>query len=362
MSTDLGPRPGVSERIAALDGLRALAASAVAAYHLAPEWMPGGFLGVDVFLVLSGYLVTRELARGAPPGVRDIARLGWSRLARLAPLLLVTLLLVGALGPRLTQPWHMAVMREQMAAVLTARSNWLELERQWPPTGLTPLWYLALQLQLYALWPPLLAVVLRVPPRWRAVAGLSLTLAALAASFHASCACGLEDARRAYLGTDSRFLPFGVGAAAAWLARFSAPRPPAAAVRFARALSCGVLGVALMLASPVVPTVWCGGTLVFALAAVLVVAAAVEPSTYIPRILTLRPLVWLGRRSYGVYLLTLPALGLVTGLTALEGAAAAVPAACLCIVLAAATFATVEEPARRALMRLRERLLPRARA
>lgn len=164
----------------ALDGIRAVAALAVVAFHAKVPGSGGGFLGVDVFFVLSGYLITRLLREEyATTGTIGLSRFYWRRLRRLYPALLLLLLAYAALAPmllpRLSTSQHMqdAVIA---ALYLTDYSRWFGL----PTDILSHTWSLAVEEQFYLLWPLLLLRLVRLPDRqaiiWLACAYLGATV------------------------------------------------------------------------------------------------------------------------------------------------------------------------------------------
>jgi peptidoglycan/LPS O-acetylase OafA/YrhL len=154
-------------RLPGLDGLRAIAVLAVVLYHLDVSWMPGGFLGVDVFFVLSGFLITtlvvEEIERTGRLGLRDFYL---RRARRLLPALLVLLAVLSLLS-LLVLPEERAELRRDVVAALLYVSNWSYVfteqsyfEAVGRPPLLQHLWSLAVEEQFYLLWPAVIVVAM----------------------------------------------------------------------------------------------------------------------------------------------------------------------------------------------------------
>ena len=178
------PRPG---RLPGLDGLRALAIVAVLTFHLDPSWLPGGFLGVDVFFVVSGFLITTLLVRErAATGGLDLPGFSTRRARRLLPALLVCVP-ASVLLARLSEGDLLVGIGRQVLGAFTFTSNWLELAAgsdyfaATTPTLFMNLWSLAVEEQFYLLWPLAVLVLLRVTRGYEARAAVALGLAMLSA-------------------------------------------------------------------------------------------------------------------------------------------------------------------------------------
>lgn len=340
-----------------LDGLRAVAVLAVLGYHLELPGFRGGFLGVEVFFTLSGYLVTAlllvELRR---TGTVALGRFARARARRLVPALLLCLLGTAAAVALLT-PDAIVGLRAELIAALGYVQNWHLVIAEVPygtafeaPSPLLHLWSLAVEAQLYVLWPLVLTGCLAIIGRRRTIA-VTLTLVAL--SVLATAVLFDADAPgRVYYGTDTRASGFLIGAAlaAAWAGR---PRDatPAATRVYGWVGTAGLAGllVVFVTVSEFDERLYLqGGLAGVGLLAALVVAAAVHPRTWPARLLGAAPLVWLGRRSYGVYLyhwpvvvLSEPLTGLVPVILVDAGRVA------LTLLIASASYQWVELPVRR---------------
>ncbi|MGE2713962.1 acyltransferase family protein [Mycolicibacterium litorale] len=332
----VAPVPGRSRRgtagrreIRALDGVRAVAVALVLADHAGLPGVPGGFLGVDVFFVLSGFLITSllldELGRTGRVDLRGF----WIRRARrLLPALLAMVLAVVA-ARVFFPPDAVTSLRDDAVAAFFWVANWAFVAQQTdyfsqgsPPSPLQHTWSLGVEEQFYLVWPLLLVAVVgvlafrRAAPTLRAVRWGVLVLAVGGAAASATAAVLLTSeatANRVYFGTDTRVQALLIGAAAAaLLVRDWSTVTMGTPIRgrwgrwTTRLLS--VLGLAGLVAlahyATGAPAEYRMGLFTAtAAAAVLVVATvALDQRGPVARLLACPPLVWLGTISYGVYL------------------------------------------------------------
>ena len=304
-------RSTAAARAPGLDGIRGLAVLAVLIFHQNLSILPGGFLGVDVFFVLSGYLITDLLVGQWDANGRVALRGFWIRRARrLLPALAVMILVVTAAAAVLA-PDQASTLRPALVGALSYTSNWWQaLQHQsyfaafGPPPPLQHLWSLAVEEQFYLCWPLTLIVVVRLRSRAGRAAVAWLGAAASAAAMAAIYVPG-SDPSRVYYGTDTHASALLVGAALAltWpLSRLMAASP-ALAGRLDAAGVAGLmlLGWAMGHFAGADPAVYPAGLLLTALAAGGIVAAAAGTGV-VAAMLSWQPLRWLGIRSYGVYL------------------------------------------------------------
>ncbi len=289
---------------------------AVVLYHAGLSWLPGGFLGVDVFFVISGYLITALLlAEHQQSGTISVRRFYVRRARRLLPALGALLVGVTAMAALFFRD-DLAQLRAQVLAALTYCTNWYLIatdgsyfQRLGQPLILRHLWSLAVEEQFYLLWPIALLVLLRwargrLGPVAIAIAGATLASALwMAVLFHPG-----TDPSRVYYGTDTRVFTLLIGAL---LALFWRPH----ALERGRARRhgplfdlLGLLALAGLLtfflsAHETSAALYRGGFLILALVAALAVAAATHPAASFGRALMgNRALVWIGLRSYAIYL------------------------------------------------------------
>lgn len=316
-------------RVRAIDGLRGVAVAAVVLYHLFPSLVPGGYLGVDVFFVISGFVITASLVHqrrveGGPGLVRFWVR----RAQRLLPALL-TLLLTVAAAAALVGPVVSGRLREQVLSALTFTSNWFQASAEFSyfdhtdPPLLQHLWSLAVEEQFYLVWPLLLALLLvavrRPRTRVLVVLGAAAASAGAMAWFHTPG----QDPSRLYFGTDTHGFGLLLGAAAALAVPLLTSTPRTTRVAAAqRSLThpvvpvAAALGVLLAMARlrDGLDLTYRGGIATVALAtALLLVGLVVRRGGPVRAVLVARPVVWLGERSYGVYLWHWPVLVLLRG-------------------------------------------------
>lgn len=353
------PRPAqgqTARRATGLDGVRALAVLAVLAFHENLPWLRGGFLGVDVFFVLSGYLITDILAAKFGRDRRVGLRTFWQRRARrLLPALAVMLITVTA-AVAVLEPDQRAALRPALLGAVTYTSNWWQaftkqsyFNLYGPPPPLQHLWSLAVEEQFYLLWPLILTVILIAVHRPALRAAVAWAGAGLSALLMLTIYLPGSDPSRVYYGTDTHASALMIGSALAlsWpLAKVAAATARVAALLDVAGLAgLAVLGWSMWHFSGANPAVYPFGLVLAALAAGALVLAATAPGR-IAAALSWRPLRWLGVRSYGVYLWHWPVIAIMTGIAV--RAAASLPAraigALLPIALAAASWRWLEEP------------------
>lgn len=355
-----------SRYIPALDGLRTLAVVAVVLYHLNLTWAQGGLLGVTIFFVLSGYLITRLLLNEvAKTGRIDLKSFWIRRIRRLFPAV-VTVVVVTCALCTIFNHVMLTKMRPDILPSLLFFNNWWQIAQNvsyfnalGDPSPLTHFWSLAIEEQFYLIWPPLLFAMVSMhvskPNTRRVVLGLSAVSALAMMMLYNPAA----DPSRVYYGTDTRVFSLLLGAWMAFIpdrdlapvrlahrlglgrlvraakrgkldknakgghdektdpAADTAPAQPSALVRFwSSPASIDVLGVVGLvgLAAMVALTngytafQYRGGTLLCSILTLMVIAACVQPQGMVARVLSAEPLVWVGKRSYSIYLWHYPLL------------------------------------------------------
>jgi peptidoglycan/LPS O-acetylase OafA/YrhL len=323
-----------------LDGLRAVAVVAVMIYHANGEWLAGGFLGVEVFFVISGYLITLLLMAEREQHGRIDLRAFWGRRARrLLPALylLLFLLLTYTMVFRANE---LGKLRGDLVGAVFYISNWYQI---WVGQGYTSvndfvplrhLWSLAVEEQFYIVWPVVMMVLLRrggtrrlaLTARWLVITALVVTVA-VALLYHparvADCATTPEaywqvagrcvnKTDAVYLSTLTRSSGLLLGAAFAMLWRPRAImrgplRNRGRALDIAAFAGLAILAVQMWFVHVTTPQgadAWLfrGGFLITAIATLLMIAGVTHRFTVTSRLLAMRPLLWVGTRSYGLYL------------------------------------------------------------
>ncbi|HET9076025.1 MAG TPA: acyltransferase family protein [Acidimicrobiales bacterium] len=333
-----------TQRLPYLDGVRAVAVAMVLAYHGGvPGLSRGGFYGVDVFFVLSGFLITSLLVgQEASGGVRFAAF--WARRARrLLPALVVMLAAVDLYVAYLAPAGRYPGFRGDALSVLFYVSNWhfIAVSSNYfasaSPSLLTHTWSLAIEEQFYLVWPLVVWATARAARRAGrigpagAVAAVAGAGAVLSAAWMAVGYRAGQPASRLYFGTDTHASSLLVGAAlgaamTAAAGRRRAPTGPARRARLATPMAVGALAALGWAACSVGSSnglAYQGGFLgVAAVTAVLLGALTVHPGGAAARVLSVRPVAYAGRISYGMYLWYFPLFALVDhSSTGLSGAA-----------------------------------------
>ncbi|CAB4941753.1 unannotated protein [freshwater metagenome] len=306
MRGNLAYRPG-------LDGVRALAVLGVLLYHGGVAPFPGGFLGVDVFFVLSGFLITSLLLREFDlTGTIRLVPFWLGRIRRLLPAALLVIV-ASLLAVALFSTNDLGALRGDSIASALYVNNWHQVfadrsyfEAFGRPSLLQHYWSLAVEEQFYLLWPPLLlAGLLWLGRRWTAfvvVVAAALSLALMALLYDPA-----SDPSRVYYGTDTRAMPILIGVALAfvWPAMLPGTRSD---IRGRTAIDAlGLVGLAGVIAAMVSIEdssgfTYRGGLLLVALASALLIAAVAHPASRLGRLMGAAPCVWIGARSYGIYL------------------------------------------------------------
>lgn len=344
-----------SRYIPALDGLRTLAVVAVVLYHLNLTWAQGGLLGVTIFFVLSGYLITRLLLNEiAKTGRIDLKSFWIRRIRRLFPAVVTVVVVTCALCTVFNHVM-LTKMRSDILPSLLFFNNWWQIMQDvsyfnalGDPSPLTHFWSLAIEEQFYLIWPPLLLAMVSVhmskPNTRRVVLGLAAVSAVAMMVLYNPA----TDPSRVYYGTDTRVFSLLLGAwmafipdrdlAPARLVRHlgldrlagagkhdksksdtaeAATTKPSELARFWSSPASidlmgvvGLVGLAAMVALTNGYTAfqYRGGTLLCSILTLMVIAACVQPQGMVARALAAEPLVWIGKRSYSIYLWHYPLL------------------------------------------------------
>jgi peptidoglycan/LPS O-acetylase OafA/YrhL len=343
----LAYRPG-------LDGLRAIAVAGVFLYHSRIDWLPGGFLGVDLFFVLSGYLITSILLVEWEARNRiDLRRFWLRRARRLLPALVVVVLAALILAAIFARD-DLARTRGDAVSSLLYYTNWHEIIANHSyfnltgrPSLLQHLWSLAVEEQFYVIWPLLLVPGLVLLGRKRlpflVAAGIAGSAALMWLLYNPT------DPTRVWNGTDTRafLLLMGILLALVW--------PYVERLRRALPL-LELFGVAALVATVLLfrqmhdydPTLWQGGDLAASFCFVVLIAAVAHPGTGLGEALGVQPLRWLGERSYGIYLWHWPVIELMRPGVDISWTGPGVVVAQAAIVLTAAelSYRFVEQPIR----------------
>ncbi len=352
------PVEGTSPYLPGLDGLRAIAVLGVIAYHLNFSWARGGLLGVEVFFVLSGYLITDLLAaeyhRRQGIGLRRF----WMRRARrLLPALLVMLFVVMG-WVTLFDRAQLPSMRSDLLPAIFYYSNWWFIfehvsyfAKFGPPSPLGHLWSLAIEEQFYLVWPLLLLAGLKWIRDRRTLISLTLVAAAGSAVEMAILFSPGANPTRIYDGTDTRAFALLIGAALALaLPRHRSFAQVSTGARRLMELA-GVASLVAILAmywgtSEYDPFLYRGGMVLLSVLTALVIAVTIHPGARLGSWIGREPLRWIGERSYGIYLWHYPVIVLTTPLGSAPNLLRTTIQLSASIGLAALSWRYVEQPIR----------------
>lgn len=380
IEVELPPVSGSHRYLPALDGLRALAVGAVVAYHFGLHWVNGGYLGVDLFFVLSGFLITGLLVgEWGSRGTVGLRAFWFRRARRLLPAVMLLLLVLSLYtwlgGPNVTPStfggdalatlfyyanWHLIFAHESYFAQFLL------------PSPLRHTWSLAIEEQFYLVWPLLLLGGLRLWrrrgqsrarhagrssfPRAAAVAVTAFLATASAAEMvYLYTQSHGADINRVYYGTDTRAFELFIGAVLALLVTGRPDHSPRVRrlLHLASPVAALALGTLWVTAGDDAgnPATWMfkGGLVVAALLAAVIIAGVAQPhSGPFGRVLSVRPLRWVGGISYGIYLWHWPVYVLMTDVTTgLEGMPLLLARLGATMAAATTSFYLVERPIRR---------------
>ena len=309
---------GGIQYIPAIDGLRALAVIAVMLYHLGFTWIPGGFLGVDLFFVISGYVITRLLLDSiAQSGGLDLRGFYLARIRRLLPALIfmvtTTIIAIGIWAPDTIKR-----LLIDTPFSLTGTINWWLVAKEqdyFESIGRPPLlqhtWSLAVEAQFYLVWPLILYFVLKkFGKKHIPIAALSIAAASGITLFLVSLsldAANTSKVSHIYFGTDTHSFGLFLGAALAvsWIPQNFKITVSKRAQNFIDGVGIfGFIGIlaTFLLIDESQPTLY---KIAFPLAGIFgaaIIMSIVHPASRFAPILEFKPLLWIGERSYAVYL------------------------------------------------------------
>lgn len=304
------------QHIPAIDGLRAIAVTAVIFYHVGFQWIPGGFLGVDLFFVISGYVITRLLLDSiARSGGLDLRGFYKARARRLLPPLVFMIVVTAFYISIWAQDSVKRFLTDTPFSISGLMNWWLVVKEQdyFEAIGRPPLlqhtWSLAVETQFYLIWPILLFIILkRFGKKVIPVAALAIALFSGTALFLVSLQLDTTSTvSHVYFGTDTHSIGLFLGAALAvsWIPQNFKSEVSNKAQNFIDFIGVfglvGILG-SFLLIDESSPTAY---KIAFPLAAVFgaaIITSIVHPASRFAPILQNRVLLWIGERSYAIYL------------------------------------------------------------
>ncbi|EIT0950305.1 acetyltransferase [Staphylococcus pseudintermedius] len=305
-----------------LDGVRAVAVIAIIIYHLNPQWLSGGFLGVDTFFVISGYLITSLLlTEYHNTGKIELMSFWLRRVKRLIPAVLFLVMGVIVLS-LIFMPTEIQKVRADSIAAIFYVSNWwyimqnVDYFEQFAVQPLKHLWSLAIEEQFYLVFPIVLLSLLSFIRRLKSIRIIFLILLVISMIAMMVLYVPNENVARVYFGTDTRIqtLLMGVLLALVW--------PPfqlkAKVNRQMRTLidTAGVVGLAILFicfkfVSETNSILYYGGFFLISTVTLLVIASSVHPSGYFAKFLGNKVFTFIGSRSYSLYLWHYPIIVLI---------------------------------------------------
>lgn len=343
----------------ALDGLRALSVIAVILYHANLAWLPGGFIGVEVFFVVSGYLITALLiGERVGTGEIDLKQFWLRRARRLLPALVV-MLLATAIAVAFIKPEFAPAFRRDIAAALLYFSNWWQIffvtVPYFAPVDtpiLRHLWSLSVEEQWYLLWPLVFGVVLNRKKLRLRISGVVVVMLAFAIMAGTALSYLADDETRTnflYLSTLTRSTGLLCGAGLAFFWRPFSAKPFNSAVRFvaevASLAAIATLGLVAALISVVDARLYRGGLAAATIASCVLISVVVHPTpTFFKRIFSIPLIVEIGRRSYGLYLWHWPIFVLFGARDSVDSLAVALA---VTVAVNEISYVFIEQPARR---------------
>lgn len=305
-----------------LDGVRAVAVIAIIIYHLNPQWLSGGFLGVDTFFVISGYLITSLLlTEYHNTGKIELMSFWLRRVKRLIPAVLFLVMGVIVLS-LIFMPMEIQKVRADSIAAIFYVSNWwyimqnVDYFEQFAVQPLKHLWSLAIEEQFYLVFPIVLLSLLSFIRRLKSIRIIFLILLVISMIAMMVLYVPNENVARVYFGTDTRIqtLLMGVLLALVW--------PPfqlkAKVNRQMRTMidTAGVVGLAILFicfkfVSETNSILYYGGFFLISMVTLLVIASSVHPSGYFAKFLGNKVFTFIGSRSYSLYLWHYPIIVLI---------------------------------------------------
>lgn len=305
-----------------LDGVRAVAVIAIIIYHLNPQWLSGGFLGVDTFFVISGYLITSLLlTEYHNTGKIELMSFWLRRVKRLIPAVLFLVMGVIVLS-LIFMPTEIQKVRADSIAAIFYVSNWwyimqnVDYFEQFAVQPLKHLWSLAIEEQFYLVFPIVLLSLLSFIRRLKSICIIFLILLVISMIAMMVLYVPNENVARVYFGTDTRIqtLLMGVLLALVW--------PPfqlkAKVNRQMRTMidTAGVVGLAILFicfkfVSETNSILYYGGFFLISTVTLLVIASSVHPSGYFAKFLGNKVFTFIGSRSYSLYLWHYPIIVLI---------------------------------------------------
>lgn len=356
-----------------LDGLRALSVLAVIAYHLDLKWAQGGLLGVGIFFVLSGYLITDQLILELKTHQKvSLANFWIRRIRRLLPAMACMLAFTAVWLISADPSWFQALKGNFLSSLFYV-NNWYLIfhevsyfESFGPPSPIGHLWSLSIEEQFYLIWPLVLVLGIKLIPRRGRLLLWMLGGAILSAFVMAVIYEPGTDPSRVYYGTDTRAFALLVGAALAliwpsWKINGGISSSARTLLDVSGGLGIAVLILLMVNVSEYDDWLYRGGFFVISLLTALVIAVLVHPASRVGGVMGCKPLTWIGKRSYSLYIWHYPVVILSKSAVQVEvgGFAQLLLPLAASFLLSALSYKYIEEPIRQGRFRARVRPVSR---
>ncbi|HAR6370468.1 TPA: acetyltransferase [Staphylococcus pseudintermedius] len=305
-----------------LDGVRAVAVIAIIIYHLNPQWLSGGFLGVDTFFVISGYLITSLLlTEYHNTGKIKLMSFWLRRVKRLIPAVLFLVMGVIVLS-LIFMPTEIQKVRADSIAAIFYVSNWwyimqnVDYFEQFAVQPLKHLWSLAIEEQFYLVFPIVLLSLLSFIRRLKSIRIIFLILLVISMIAMMVLYVPNENVARVYFGTDTRIqtLLMGVLLALVWppfQLKAKVNRQMRTMIDTAGFVGLAILFICFKFVSETNSILYYGGFFLISTVTLLVIASSVHPSGYFAKFLGNKVFTFIGSRSYSLYLWHYPIIVLI---------------------------------------------------
>lgn len=343
-----------------LDGLRALSVLAVIAYHLNIKWAQGGLLGVGIFFVISGYLITDQIIIEWRKQHRfNLLRFWKRRVRRLIPAMLWMLLCVG-IWLVLFDPERLQSLQGAFLSSIFYVNNWWLIfhkvsyfESFGPASPIGHMWSLSIEEQFYLIWPLLLIIGLKMVQRGSELFILILIVATLSVFSMAWMYEPGTDPSRVYYGTETRAFGLLIGAALAivWPSQWLRDKVPIRArlmLDLIGGFSLLILIILIGYSNKFDDFLYPGGFVLLSVVTAILLAVLAHPASYIGKLMGCKPLHWIGVRSYSLYLWHFPVI-ILSNTSDVENSSVKhlIIQLMVSFVLAAISYKYIEEPFRR---------------
>lgn len=355
-SPDIALRGGTLDYRADIDGLRAIAVLAVVLFHIDPDWVPGGFAGVDIFFVISGFIITRLIAHDLAAGTFSLTNFYLRRVKRIAPVLMAVIAVTLIAGQFVLIPEHLEELAQSaVASVLSAANIFFTYGVD---TGyfaddnttrpLLHLWSLGVEEQFYLVWPVIVSAALM---RFSLSRVLIVTAAAFVVFLALSETLAQAAPVFAYYMLPSRAFQLLAGAFLALLCVRAGHELSRHAIGLNIAGMAGVLAVVWSLAFIGEGKIFPGiNALPATLGAALIILSGIRNDGLVARILSLRPLVSIGTISYSLYLWHWPIVAYLHYASVPLTLPVKLAALAVMFALSAASFRLIEAPCRKSVL------------